>query len=358
MPNLNVFDTYYMAGMVQEIVPATRFFVDRYFPTGATDIFNSEKVLVEFQDGDRKLAPFVVPRAGSINISRMGYEINEYRPGRIAPSRLMTIDDLKQRGFGEAILSNSTPADRARALQLKDLTDLNNRISRREEWLAVQTLLNYGVTMRHYIDDGTNYVDEDLYFYNQASGDSNPTAYTVGDEWDDTNGDFWGDVEAMCDSLGERGLPAEDLIVSSDVGRFIMDDAKVKAYLDNRRYEMGEIRPKNAYHGVTWIGMLNFGGYELNVFVVKETYKNDSGVTQKFLPDKSAIVTAPGCGHTMYGAITQMEANREYETFAMKRVPKLIVDEAKDTRALRLASRPLCAPVNNAPWMYAANVLK
>lgn len=61
----DIFDTYYMAGMVQEIVPVQSFFRDRYFPTNAaTDIFNSNKVLVEYRDRDRAMAPFVVRRAG------------------------------------------------------------------------------------------------------------------------------------------------------------------------------------------------------------------------------------------------------------------------------------------------------
>ena len=43
----DIFDTYYMAGMVQEIAPVQSFFRDRYFPTNAaTDIFNANKVLV------------------------------------------------------------------------------------------------------------------------------------------------------------------------------------------------------------------------------------------------------------------------------------------------------------------------
>ena len=46
----DIFDTYYMAGMVQEIVPVQSFFRDRYFPTNAaTDIFNANKVLVEYR---------------------------------------------------------------------------------------------------------------------------------------------------------------------------------------------------------------------------------------------------------------------------------------------------------------------
>ena len=44
MPKLDIFSTYYMAGMVQEIVPQARFFRDRYFPTGEEDIFASDKV--------------------------------------------------------------------------------------------------------------------------------------------------------------------------------------------------------------------------------------------------------------------------------------------------------------------------
>ena len=54
----DIFDTYYMAGMVQEIVPVQSFFRDRYFPTNAaTDIFNANKVLVEYRDRDRAMAP-------------------------------------------------------------------------------------------------------------------------------------------------------------------------------------------------------------------------------------------------------------------------------------------------------------
>ena len=41
----------------------------------------------------------------------------------------------------------------------------------------------------------------------------------------------------------------------------------------------------------------------------------------------------------------------------MQRVPKFVVDKNKDTRKLRLAARPLAAPRNKAPWMYAANVV-
>lgn len=358
MPNnINVFDTYYLAGMVQEIVPQMTFFRDRYFQTNpSTDIFAADKVLVEYRDGDRRLAPFVVPRTGDIPIGRKGYEIKEFEPPHILPSRLLTLDDLQKRGFGEALFSGSTQAERARALQLIDLADLDRRITRREEWMAVQTMINNGCTMIAYIDDGTTGEPIDVFFYDTTG--SNPAIYTVDDEWDDTTGDFWGDVETMCTLLADRGLPAADLVVGSTVGQYIQSNEVAAKRLDNRRMEYGNIAPKITTPGVAWLGRLNFGGFELDIFSVRETYVDDSGTTQRFFPAKSAMVTAPNCGHMMYAQITQIEPDDQYHTFAMKRIPKFVVDRDKDTRKLRLGSRPLAAPLQKTPWIYAANVVK
>ena len=155
MPELNFFDNYLLQAITEEIVPETSFFRDRYFPTEAGDIFAADKVLTEYQKGDRKMACFVAPRVGDIPVERKGYAIHEYQPAYIAPSRLLTIDDLSKRGFGEAIFPGSTPAERAARLQLRDLTDLDRRIRRLEEWMAVQTMINNGCTMQEYVDANT-----------------------------------------------------------------------------------------------------------------------------------------------------------------------------------------------------------
>ena len=49
MPELNFFDTYVLMAIVEEIVPQQTFFKDRYFPTGAGDVFASDKVLTEYR---------------------------------------------------------------------------------------------------------------------------------------------------------------------------------------------------------------------------------------------------------------------------------------------------------------------
>lgn len=353
---INIFDTYMMAGMLEEMVLPQNFFHDRYFPTNAeTDIFAADKVLVEYRDGDRRMAPFVVDRAGDISIGRRGYEVHEYEPARIAPSRLLTGDDLKKRGFGEALFTGRTPAERAIALQTEDLKDLSGRILRREEWMASQTMINNGCTMVHYIDNDTVGEPVDVLFYDPTKG--NPAIYTASSKWT-TAKQLMEDVQIMAEDLLGRGLPATDLILGTKAARLIQGDADLMKLLDNRRMEYGSLAPKlTSYPGVVLLGRLNFGGIDLDIFVVRETVVDEHGVMLNLFPATSAMVTAPACGHLMYGQVSQIEDDGQFHTFTGMRIPKFIVDKDKDTRKLRVVSRPLAAPKQKAPWMYAKNVV-
>ena len=358
MAELNFYDIYTMLAVTEEIVPPVGFFRDRYFPTGAEDIFNSDKVLTEYKKGDRKMAAFVSPRVGDIPMAREGYAIHEYTPARIAPSRLITLDDLKKRGFGEALYPGKTQAQRALALQKRDFEDMEKRIFRREEWMCVQTMINNACTMQEYIDDNTT---GDVLYVKFFDASSDHT-YTIGSgyKWDGLNGDFFGDVKAMCRKLAKRGLPSTDLILGSDAADAVMKIQEVRDLLKkDSGIIVGEIDPRlTSYDGTAFLGTLNFGGHRLNVYEVDESYTDDSDNDTAYFPAKSAMVTAPKCGHMMYGAITQMNyGSTDYTTYARKRVPKLVVDQDKDIRKVRLASRPLAAPHNYCPWMYAANAI-
>lgn len=109
----NFYDTHTLLMAVQQLVPAATFLRDRYFPTNdASDIFSTEDVLVEYRDGVRKLAPFVAPRKGGVTILRKGYTMERYTPPFVAPRRTLTLDELRKRGFGEALYSQLTPEQR------------------------------------------------------------------------------------------------------------------------------------------------------------------------------------------------------------------------------------------------------
>ncbi len=353
MAELNFFDTYTLIAIHEEIVPATTFFKDRYFPTGASDIFASDKVLTEYRDGDRKMAPFVVERIGDIPVDRRGYGIHEYEPPFIAPSRFLSGDDLKKRGFGEALFPGMSQAERAARIQMQDLIDLESRILRREEWMCAQTMINNACTMQEYIDAKTLGNVKHIQYYETA----NDAAYIPAAPWT-TWAIMEADVEAMCDALANRGLPVSDLVLGSTVWQKMKNDPNLLSLLDNRRVEIGQIAPQNRYPGVTWGGRLNFNGYDLDIWIVKEQYVNEAGQTTRYFPAKGAMVTSPSCGHLMYGQITQIDyGSSDFATYAMKRVPKFVVDQPNNTRKIILQSRPLAAPQNRSPWIFAADVV-
>ena len=246
---------------------------------------------------------------------------------------------------------------RAARLLVDDMADMDARITRREEWMAAQTMINNGCDMVEYIDDVTQGDTKQVRFF---TGEKSDHLYTVAKKWNETGGDYRSDVRNMCRMLSARGLPAADLILGTDVADYILTDEATQRLLDkNSGIITGEIRQQlSKYDGVVLMGTLNFGGFMLTVFSVDETYSDDNGVTKKYFPADAAMVTAPNCGHMMYGSITQMDYGQvNYSTYAAKRVPKFVVDQDKDTRKLRLGCRPLAAPKNRNPYIFAANVV-
>ena len=354
---LDFFDNVILQAITEEIVPKRGFFKDRYFPTGAGDIFKADEVLTEYRKGDRKLAAFVAPDVHDIPIARRGYEVHSYQPAYIAPSRVLTMDELKKRGFGEALYPGMDEAQRAARLLADDMNDMENRIAGTEEWMAAQTMISNGCTMQEMIDGKTKGDKKIVRFYDNKSDHT----YTAAKKWNETGGDFWADIKAMCRMLSYRGLPAKDLILGTDAADYILADEKTRQLLDkNSGIIVGEIRQQlTQYDGVVFMGVLNFGGFMLNVFSVDETYEDENGQVASFFPKTAAMVTAPDCGHMMYGSITQMDYGQiDYTTYAAKRVAKLVVDQAEDSRKLRLGCRPLAAPKSYCPYIYAADVVQ
>ena len=358
---INILDTYYMAGLWEGLSPVASFFRDRYFPTDAGDIYAADKVLVEYQDGDHGMAPFMVERADPINVARQGYEIHDYAPVCIKQSRNLTADDLTKRGFGEAILSNSTEEERAARLVQGDLALLERRFARTEELLCAQTMINNGFTVNEMLDANTIGNVASVQYYDSVKG--NDGLYTINSSYKWAADCSWdrivGDVRAMCRSLARRGLPATDLLIGQDVADVLLKNTDFRSLinLNSGIVVSAPIRVElTKYDGVKLLGIVNFDGYELNVIVVDEQYQSGNSWVNYF-PAKSVMVTAPGCGHLMYAHIVHMDEAGQIETIKGKRVPDLFVDRRRKVRELILESRPLAAPKNYSPWVYAANAV-
>lgn len=360
---MNIYDTFYMLAAVRELKPEHTFFKRRYFPTNETlDVFGTSKVLADYKGKSMKGAPFVLPRVGSVSIGREGFSTFELEPANISLSMPLTLDHLTKRGFGESLMSGLTPEDRAKQFLIGDLEELEARIARTEEWMAIQTMLDNGCVMKHQTETEGVYEDIPAKFYD---GESNPSLYTPAKAWEhstiDENGNivpgnWYKDICNMVKELTGRGLPARDLLLASDVGAWLMEDAWIIKMLDIRRAEMGRIAPTELTEYVTEIGVFNFMGRNLSMIVSDGSFVDAEGNDVPYMPAGSVIVTAPDCGKGLYGAVTQLESDGEFHTHAGTRVPQHIFTIKPPTKETQLTSRPLLVPKRANPWMAAKSV--
>lgn len=370
--NMNILDSYVMLGLWEGLSPVNTFFRDRYFPTEPSDIFKTKKVLVEYRDGDHGVAPFMMQNADPINVTRGGFQIHDYAPVCIKQGRLLTVDQLEQLGFGEAILTDKTPEDREAAATQEDLAMLERRITRSEELLSVTTIINNGFSVNELAglaDDGTEIIGNvaTVQYYDPNVGNDGAITISAGDKLTSSSkfSDLVKIVRPMCRSLSRRGLPAKDLLIGQDVADLLLDLADVRQLLDkNSGIIIADpiVAEMSKYDGVTLLGQINVSGYRLNLIVVDEQYGVETingGVKTvtyyNYFPAKSICVTAPGAGHMMYGGISRMNEQGKIETIASKRFPDLFVKREKKMRTITLETCPLAAPKNYAPWVYGAN---
>lgn len=351
----NIFDTHHLLMAVEQLTPAPSFLLNRYFPTNAaTDIFSTDDVLVEYRDGSKKLAPFVAPRKGGVTMLRKGYTMERYTPPFVAPRRALTIDDLSKKGFGEALYSKLTPAERQNVLLMKDASELGDFITRREEAMAAEIMLTGGCVMKHIADDADAGDEMEIRFY---EGEANPSAYTPATKWGEASANIIGDLDQMIQMLTKKGLRASELVCSPDVADAIVNNATIKELLNIRNYSVGDVSPTELAAGAAIVAKLNVRGRIISIISYDEAYTDDAGNDRLFIPSGKCVLTAPAAGRTLYGAVSQVEqSDGAFHTYPGKRVPKYISNAEGNTRSLTISSRPL--PMPNAKGSFiSADVL-
>ena len=350
----NFYDTHTLLASVKQLAPLHTFLLDRYFPTNtATDVFATTDVLVEYKKGSKKAAPFVAPRKGGITVTREGYTMKRFTPSYIAPKRNLTIDDLTKRGFGEALYTTLTPEQRQGVTMLGDLDDLREMNTRRKEAMAAEVIFTNGCIMQEYADDFATFEEKEVRYY---EGESNPAVYTPAAKWttsEESGKQMINDIASMGAMLTSRGLPFTEVLVAPDVADVILANEWIIKLLDNRNYQIGGVNPETLPSGASKIARLNIKGRMIDILTYEDTYEEVDGTVKAFIPAGKIAATAPAAGRTVYGAITQMEPDEKFHTYAGVDVPKYISDVGHDKREVRLATAPLCMPNNENPFITA-----
>lgn len=352
MAEINIYTTKTMLAAVKQMKPATSFLRDRYFPSGAGDLFPTEEVLVEYKDATgNKLAPVVLPRKGDISVARDGYTTSKMTPPLVAPSRPLTIDELNRKQMGENLFSDRTPAQRQAEILSQDLADFDEMITNREEYIAAECLFNNGYTLKQYADKQGEgeFIPYDLHFY---KGDVNPAVYTPGVKWNDATSDKVADLYQMILMLTSKGNNATEVLIGADAAEELIEDETIQKLMNLLRYDVGNIAPVELPQGAARLGRLNVRGRMIDLLTYDGTYiDEESGEVKPYVPAKKICVTAPGAGRGLYGAISQMELDNQWHTHMGRRVPRYWAE--KTGRDLTVSARPLFVPKTANPFITA-----
>jgi len=335
-----------MGTIVRRMPPVHTFFRDTFFKNVRT--FNTKSVDVDFKKGNRALAPFVHPKVGGKTIMNSGYQTKNYTPVLLAPNKITTVDDLLERAAGENPYSGKTPAERAVEKLAEDFAELTEMTVRREEWMAATAIFTGQIPI---IGEGLNEVI-DFGFTNTE------TIVTAGLKWNGADADPLADLERWRETVQKEGfVNCNVCIMAKDVANAFVNNAKVKAVLDIRGYDLAVIKPRELTNGVTYIGTVQKLG--LDIYQYNEWYLDDW--TNPNVPEQKPIVPASTLAllsteadySIYYGAVTILNENGAFTTVEGDRVPQTWVEHRPDRRFLQINSKPLTVPHEVNSWFVA-----
>lgn len=322
-----------------EVTPPVRNFLTRtFFPSENTH--RTEKVEFDVKKGKRIMAPFVSPRIGGKVITRNGFHTHEFTTPRLAPERVLTVDEISKRGLGENVYSKKTPSEREDDLLAEDYKDLDESIQRRVEWMCRQILF----------EGKLDVVDEEAGVGFQVDyGFENIIALASDRYWSlSTVNPMPLIKERRRKIIQDTGKAPNVMIFASDLIEVFMNNPFIREAMDIRHLQNIEIKPRIVDDALTYYGKIAELGLE--IYAYEEFFLNDDGDEEGIIPSGACLMAhSEGEGSIEYGLITQLEDGK-FQSYEAKQVPKIFCNNNSDVKMFRLTSRPLPRPVDVEGW--------
>lgn len=347
---IGINDLTFLFDTVDQIIPPKSFFRDHFFPNQKS--FPTEKILIDYRKGTQKMAPYIVPGSSGPISKRRTFETKEYACPMIGSARNITIADLQERGFGEQIYGQTlTPMQRAISLHASDIADMTNEILRRDEWACSQVITKLAFDVKSYNNDGALVTSDVVDF---SSDFTHKHIYTGTDLWSNASAPMFDQIfDAVHEISEDSGVAPNYMVANYKTLSLMLTNTEIMKYLqipDQNNFNMLSIRPKIISPDVLFFASIpRFG---LDIYEYDGTFVDDSGTTQKFIPDGTVVVSNPGRGRHLIGTVSQIEDNQQnIQSYpGQEIVPKIWSDVQNDTYHFRLVSRSLPCPYSVDDW--------
>jgi len=297
----------------------------------------TSKIEFDVKVGKRLMAPFVSPYVGGVPVEKQGYSTQSVEIPKIAPEVVTNIHELEVVGFGEQEYQLKSVAQKQKELVAETLVDLDDRITRTEQWEMREVLLSKKVTI-----DGEG-------FKKEIKFDEDDKVTLSGTElWSHADANPLAKLKEIRSAiLKATGKAPKIVMMDVDAQTAFLAHPKVRDAFDKRHIKLGSIEPRVKPDGTTFLGRLL--ELDMDLMSYEEWFIDSEGVEQPILPSGTVIVGNQDIGKMHYAAV-KMFKNKVPVSIEAKRVPKHIVDEDSETEKMRLTSRPLPVPEDTKAW--------
>lgn len=342
---MNIFEPRTMLEAVKSMPPVNTFLKNTFFKNPKT--FPTAHVDVDFVKGSRRMAPFVHQKIGGKVVENTGFKTDTFKPELVAPDKITTADDILKRMPGETLYSGVSGQERAAIKLGEDLAELDEMITRREEWMCAQAIFTGKIPVK---GEGLDYLI-DFNFTNKetlsgtdlfSNKDSDPMAFLR--QWH-RRVQMTGHVNPdMC-------------IMAHDVCSAFISHPKVKDVLDNRNIMLGIINPQQLPNGVTYVGRITELG--LDIYQYNEWYLDDftdpnNPIDAPMVPDGYLALLSSRARYSMlYASVVVADEDGSMMTVESARVPSSWLERRPPRRFVNISAKPLPVPHEVDSWFVA-----
>lgn len=335
--------------VVRQAEPKPTFFRDSFF---GQEIFSqTEKAEWDEVREGSGMARYVAEDLEVDASEREGYITKEIETPKVQEKRVLGAAELRKRLPGTTVYTMQSQAERAQYFLDGDYLFCMESIDRRVEQQCAQMMVHGRVDI---VGKGVNhYIDYELPMKKTLTGTS-----------------VWGSagkpletLSEMAIALMERGYVPTELIMERSVADVFLADATIKALLDNRRIDLGMIKPgehTNPFSQAQYFGQFAYPTLGvLNLYTYDGRYKSpETGKPEAYLDTgRILMLTSEAKQNRMiYGAYTFVDENDSFQTVEGRYCPEIFTDRRARTQTVMVTSRPLPAPYKNDSW-WTATVL-
>lgn len=345
---VNIFDPEYLDAAVDVVPNIPGFFKKTFF--GTDKLLPTTDVYVDFKRGTRRIASFLNPNGTTPVVSKNGYKTNHFETPLVGNKDVTTIQDTLRRLPGELLVNSGvTPDQRAMNMLVEALTDLNDYITRREEYMCVMAMMTGSIPV---VGENVNYTID--------FGFSNNIALTQ--KWDasDATCDPTKDLDSMCSACRRKGYRNPNIVIMDPQTAWPAFEKRCMALglLDQKNFLNLDIQPSIVEEGVTFMGKLRKPNVE--IYTYEDWYIDDwtnakNPETKPLMPKGKILVGSTNSEFKTYygilGGVDEQGNDLMYKEGT--RMAESWMQRDPAARFLKETSRPLPCPTEVDSWAVA-----